>query len=124
MASGVVGGVDTHADVHVAAALDTNGGLFGIESFPTDAAGYWSLADWLAGFGPVVSVGVEGTESYRVGLTRHVHNEGVAAVEVDRPVVNVCSTAAIGILLREAFASGTVTLHALRAWRNWETRQV
>ena len=85
MVSGVVGGVDTHADVHVAAALDTNGGLLGIESFPADAAGYRSLADWLAGFGPVVKVGVEGTGSYGVGLTRHLHNEGVAVVEVDRP---------------------------------------
>ena len=29
MVSGVVGGVDTHADVHVPAALDQNGGLLG-----------------------------------------------------------------------------------------------
>ena len=85
MVSGVVGGVDTHADVHVAAALDTNGGLLGIESFPADAAGYRSLLDWLLGFGPVVKVGVEDTGSYGVGLTRHLHNEGVAVVEVDRP---------------------------------------
>ena len=83
MVSGVVGGVDTHADVHVAAALDTNGGLLGIESFSVDATGYRSLADWLAGFGPVVKVGVEGTGSYGVGLTRFLHNEGVAVV--DRP---------------------------------------
>ena len=55
MVSGVVRGVDTHADVHVAAALDTNGGLLGIESFPTNTAGYRSLADWLTAFGPVVS---------------------------------------------------------------------
>ena len=85
MVSGVVGGVDTHADVHVAAALDTNGGLLGIESFSVDATGYRSLADWLAGFGPVVKVGVEGTGSYGVGLTRFLHNEGVVVVEVDRP---------------------------------------
>ena len=31
---GVTGGVDTHADVHVAAAVDDNGGLLGFESFP------------------------------------------------------------------------------------------
>ena len=31
MVSGVVGGVDTHADVLVAAALDMNGGVLGIE---------------------------------------------------------------------------------------------
>jgi hypothetical protein len=28
----VTGGVDTHADVHVAAAVDANGGVLGVES--------------------------------------------------------------------------------------------
>ena len=84
MVSGVVGGVDTHADVHVAAALDQNGGLLGIETFPTNTAGYRSLADWLGSFGPVVRVGVEGTGSYGVGLARHLHREGIVVVEVDR----------------------------------------
>ncbi len=36
----VIGGVDTHADFHVAAAIDGNGAMLGIESFPADAAGY------------------------------------------------------------------------------------
>ena len=85
MVSGVVGGVDTHADVHVAAAIDSNGGVLGIESFPTDAAGYEALTGWLVGFGQVLRVGVEGTGSYGVGLQRHLHNAGVEVVEVDRP---------------------------------------
>jgi len=85
MVSGVIGGVDTHADVHVAAALDENGGLLGIESFPVNEAGYESLAGWLDGFGPVVKIGVEGTGSYGVGLARHLHREGIVVVEVDRP---------------------------------------
>ena len=85
MVSGVVGGVDTHADVHVAAAVDANGGLLGIESFPTDTAGYRSLLSWLSGFGPVVKIGVEGTGSYGVGLARFLHANGVVVVEVDRP---------------------------------------
>ncbi len=85
MVSGVFGGVDTHADVHVAAAIDSNGGMLGIESFPTSEAGYRSLADWLCGFGPVIRVGVEGTGSYGVGLSRHLHRAGIVVVEVDRP---------------------------------------
>jgi transposase len=85
MVSGVIGGVDTHADVHVAAALDANGGLLGIESFPTDGVGYERLTAWLTSFGPVLRVGVEGTGSYGVGLARHLHREGVVVVEVDRP---------------------------------------
>ena len=84
MVSGVIGGVDTHADVHVAAAVDRNGGVLGIESFPTDTVGYETLTGWLAGFGPVVKVGVEGTGSYGVGLSRYLHSEGVEVVEVDR----------------------------------------
>ena len=30
----VTGGVDTHADNHMAAALDQNGGVLGVESLP------------------------------------------------------------------------------------------
>ena len=81
----VTGGVDTHADTHVAAAIDHNGGVLGIESFPTNEVGYESLAGWLAGFGPVTQVGVEGTGSYGVGLARFLATVEVAVVEVDRP---------------------------------------
>ena len=35
----VTGGVDTHLDVNVAAALDGIGGLLGVEQFPTSAGG-------------------------------------------------------------------------------------
>ena len=38
----VTGGVDTHLDLHVAAALDGNGGVLGVESFPTTTAGFAS----------------------------------------------------------------------------------
>ncbi len=34
----IIGGVDTHLDVHVAAALDPIGGLLGVESFAASAA--------------------------------------------------------------------------------------
>jgi len=35
----ITGGVDTHADVHVAAALDSVGGLLGVGEFPVSPAG-------------------------------------------------------------------------------------
>ncbi len=82
---GVTGGVDTHADVHVAAAIDHNGGLLGVESFPADPAGYEELLGWLVGFGSVEQVGVEGTGSWGVGLSRFLHSQDVVVVEVDRP---------------------------------------
>ena len=81
----VTGGVDTHLDVHVAAALDEIGGLLGTAAFRADAAGYRQLLGWLRGFGDVVRVGVEGTGSYGAGLSRRLTAEGVPVVEVDRP---------------------------------------
>ena len=81
----VTGGVDTHLDVHVAAALDEKGTLLGVEYFETTRAGYKKLLAWLENFGPVALVGVEGTSSYGAGLTRHLHAERIAVVEVDRP---------------------------------------
>lgn len=81
----VTGGVDTHADVHVAAAIDHNGGVLGIESFNADGAGYENLTGWLAGFGLVIRIGVEGTGSYGVGLARFLTTAGIEVVEVDRP---------------------------------------
>ena len=80
----VTGGVDTHADVHVAAALDPIGGLLGVEEFPATPAGYARLLGWLGGFGTVCLVGIEGTGSYGAGLARHVTAAGVRVVEVDR----------------------------------------
>lgn len=81
----ITGGVDTHLDVHVAAALDQIGGLLGTASFPTTPAGYRQLLSWLQAFGPIVQVGVEGTGSYGAGLTRVLEAGGVTVVEVDRP---------------------------------------
>jgi len=82
---GVTGGVDTHADTHVAAAVDHNGGLLGVESFPADQAGFEDLLAWLVGFGEPVRVGVEGTGSWGVGLSRFLTDHDVTVVEVDRP---------------------------------------
>ncbi|HEV2934348.1 MAG TPA: IS110 family transposase [Streptosporangiaceae bacterium] len=80
----ITGGVDTHADVHVAAALDRIGGLLGVREFPATAAGYADLLEWLGEFGSVTLVGIEGTGSYGAGLARHMAGAGVRVVEVDR----------------------------------------
>jgi len=76
--------VDTHAGVHVAAALDPVGGLLGVREFPATTAGYARLLGWLGGFGTVCLAGIEGTGSYGAGLARHVGAAGVRVVEVDR----------------------------------------
>ena len=81
----VVGGVDTHRDNHVAAAVDSAGRLLGAESFPATGAGYGELLVWLRSWGELVRVGVEGTGSYGAGLARRLASEGVCVVEVNRP---------------------------------------
>jgi Transposase len=80
----ITGGVDTHADTNVAAALDPVGGLLGVEEFPATAAGYARLLGWLGGLGTVCLVGIEGTGSYGAGLARHITAAGIRVVEVDR----------------------------------------
>ena len=55
----VTGGVDTHADVHVAAVVDHVGRVLGTESFPVTAEGYrrmrgcWGVLGLVAGGGGV-----------------------------------------------------------------------
>jgi transposase len=81
----ITGGVDTHLDVHVAAVLDGNGGVLGVDSFPTTTDGFAELYAWMSGFGPLERVGVEGTGAYGAGLARFLRGVGVEVVEVDRP---------------------------------------
>ena len=81
----IIGGVDTHADTHHAAVTLTNGGRIADTEFPTTQAGYQQLVAWMSEFGRLRSVGVEGTGSYRAGLSRHLCGLGVPVVEVNRP---------------------------------------
>jgi transposase len=81
----VTGGVDTHLDIHVAAAVNHLGGVLGTKSFPTTAAGYRMLLRWMRSFGPLNAVGVEGTGSYGSALARHLAESEVRVLEVSRP---------------------------------------
>jgi transposase len=78
-------GVDTHADVHVAAAVDQYGRLLGTTSVPSTAAGHARLTAWAQELGVVDQIGVEGTGSYGAGLTRHLLDQRIPVVEVVRP---------------------------------------
>ena len=81
----VTGGVDTHADVHVAAVVDQVGRVLGTQAFPADAAGYRAALAWMRGHGGLARVGVEGTGSYGAGLARYLASCGVEVAEVIRP---------------------------------------
>jgi transposase len=82
---GVVLGVDTHLDSHVAVAVDHLGRRLGESSVPTTLKGYERLLCWAEGFGPVRCAGVEGTSSYGAGLARHLRSRGIEVLEVERP---------------------------------------
>ncbi len=81
----VIGGVDTHRDVHVAAVVDERGKILDTASFEVTTRGYRELLAWLQSFGELVKVGVEGTGAYGAGLSRHLTAEGVEVLEVNRP---------------------------------------
>ncbi len=81
----VTGGVDTHAENHVAAVVDETGRILDTASFPAVAAGYRRLLAWMRTYGKVMKVGVEGTGSYGAGLARYLAGEQVIVVEVNRP---------------------------------------
>lgn len=81
----VVGGVDTHAEVHVAAVVDQVGRVLGSEAFAACEVGYRAAWAWMRSHGRLEMVGVEGTGSYGAGLARYLRSQGVAVVEVIRP---------------------------------------
>jgi len=81
----IIGGVDTHAATHCAAAIDTTGRLHGVAEFPATDAGYKRLVAWLRSHGELQAVGVEGTGAYGAGLARHLRVEHVTVIEAPRP---------------------------------------
>jgi transposase len=83
--AGVIVGVDTHADVHVAAALDPLGRALGRLEICTTSTGYRRLLRWAQGFSSTAIFGVEGTGSYGAGLARYLTAAGCTVIEINRP---------------------------------------
>jgi hypothetical protein len=78
-------GIDTHADIHVAVALDQFGRRLDTCTIPTTSAGFTALLDWSKQFGSVERIGMEATGSYGAGLARWLRSRGFAVFEVERP---------------------------------------
>ena len=85
VADGLVVGVDTHKDVHVAVVLDQRGRRLAVRGFPATDAGNTQLVGWLAGLGTVTDAGVEGTGSYGYRLARLLADAGVQVWEINCP---------------------------------------
>lgn len=81
----VIGGVDTHKDIHHAAVMWMNGARIADAAFPATREGYAALLAWLGSFGRLYAAGVEGTGSYGAGLARYLRSQDVRVIEVNRP---------------------------------------
>jgi transposase len=83
---GVIVGIDTHGDAHVAAAFTSDlGRPLGHLDIATTPAGYRRLLEWARGLGSDPRFGVEGTGSYGAGLARFLVGAGCTVIEVNRP---------------------------------------
>ena len=80
----VVAGVDTHKDTHYAAVISVTGEHLAAAEFPATQAGYQALQWFITYHGALVRAGVESTNSYGAGLSRHLHDAGVQILEVIR----------------------------------------
>ena len=80
----VVAGVDTHKDTHYAAVISVTGEHLAAAEFPATQAGHQALQWFITCHGVLVRTGVEGTNSYGAGLSRHLHDAGVQILEVIR----------------------------------------
>lgn len=81
----VVGGVDTHKDLHVAAVVDERDRVLGTECFASTRQGHKRMLAWMRSFGEPVRVGVECTGTYGAGLLRYLQQAGLTVLEVTVP---------------------------------------
>jgi transposase len=81
----VVGGVDTHKDLHVAAVVDERDRVLATASFATTRQGYRQMLAWMRSFGVVRRIGIESTGSYGAGLLRFMQQAGIEVLEVTTP---------------------------------------
>jgi transposase len=81
----IVGGVDTHKDLHVAAIVDEQDRVVGTRSFATTRQGYRQMLAWMRSFGALQRIGIESTGSYGAGLLRFMQQAKVTVLEVTTP---------------------------------------
>ena len=81
----VIGGVDTHAETIHVALVSVLGRDLADQEFATTPAGYAQAIEFLGSHGAVGRVGIEGTSSYGIGLSRAARIAGLEVTEVNRP---------------------------------------
>lgn len=81
----MVGGIDTHCDLHQAAGIDSIGRHLATQQFETTPDGYRGLLHWLRSHGEVLAVGIEGTGAYAAEVARFRTANEVTVEGVNRP---------------------------------------
>jgi transposase len=81
----VIIGVDTHKEIHTAAAISGAGAHLATTTVPASKKGYSTLEAWAKSMGSVQAFGIEGTGSYGAGLSRFLQERGHTVIEVNRP---------------------------------------
>jgi transposase len=83
----VVMGGDTHRDTHTLELTSPVGACLASLEIENTPDGYARVITWLAQYapGPRVMVGLEGTRSYGIGLSRALQAAGLHVVEIERP---------------------------------------
>src|SRR4051812_50012473 len=81
----IIGGVDTHKDLHVAAVVDEQDRVLGTQSFASTRQGYRQMLAWMRSFGEIERGGGEATGSYGAGLLRFLQQGRVAGPQGTPP---------------------------------------
>lgn len=81
----VVGSVDTHKDLHVAAVVDQNNKVLRSLYFSTTRQGYQRMLAWMTSFGALKRIGVQCTGTDGSNLLRYLQNAGLEVLEVSAP---------------------------------------
>lgn len=84
-ANRIIGGVDTHKDLHVAAVVDNHDRILGTSSFAATRQGYRQMLAWMRSLGQLQRVGIESTGSYGAGLLRFLQAAGIEVLEITAP---------------------------------------
>src|SRR5258708_16083796 len=81
----IVGGVDTHKDLHVAAVVDEQDRVIETRSFATTRQGYRQMLAWMRAFGDLQRIGVESTGSYGAALLRSMPQPAIPVPSATTP---------------------------------------
>lgn len=81
----IIAGIDTHADTHHVAIINEHGKPLADREFLAVGSGFRKIVGFLASYGTVTAVGIEGTGSYGAEIARILGSAGINVLEVNRP---------------------------------------